>query len=55
VSVCLSRLRCAKTVERVEVLFKVQTVGYPRHIVIDKGPDPPTATGGESGEIFAHW
>jgi len=39
-SVCLSvtRLRCAKTAKKMEVLFGVETLGDPRHIVLDVVP-----------------
>jgi len=55
-SVCLSRgytrLWYAKTVE---VLFgvTVKTLGGPRKIVLDGGPDPPTVRGGESANYFS--
>jgi len=42
-TVCLSRrrARCAKTAERIDVLFEVETPGYPRNIVSDGSPRPP--------------
>jgi len=48
-SVCLSvtRLHCAKTAERIEVLFGIETYGDPGHIVLDGGADPPRRRGGE--------
>jgi len=51
-SVCLSRgftrLSCAKTAERIEVLFGVKIFGGPRNIVLDGDLDPPTARRGEA-------
>jgi len=46
-SVCLSvtRLRCAKTAEQIEVLVDVKIFVVPMNIVLDVGPDPPTARG----------
>jgi len=48
-SVCLSRSstgnHCAKTAEQMKMLFGVNTLGGPRNIVLDGGPDPPTARG----------
>jgi len=45
-SVCLScsssRLRCAKTAERIKMLFGVNTPGGPWNIVSDGGADPST-------------
>jgi len=50
--VCLSRgstrLDCAKTAEQIKSLFGVNTVGGPRNIVLDGGPDPPTTRGKRS-------
>jgi len=46
-SVCLSRdstrLHCAKTSERIKIPFEVNTLGGPRNIQLDGGPDRPTA------------
>jgi len=43
-SVSLSRgltpFHCAKTVERIRILFKVNTLRGPRNIVLDRSPDP---------------
>jgi len=36
-----TRLRCAKTAEQINILLGVNTLGGPRHIVLDGGPDPP--------------
>jgi len=51
-SVCLLRgftgLWCAKTAERIKVLFGVQTLGGSRNIVFDGGHESPTARGGGS-------
>jgi len=49
-SVSLSRglnlLHCAKMAERIDILFRVNTLGGPiRNIVLDGDPDPPIATG----------
>jgi len=48
--VCLScgstRLHCAKTATQIKMLFRVNTYEDPRNIVLDGGPDPPTARGG---------
>jgi len=53
-SVCLSRgstrLYCAKTAQRIKILFGVNTLGGPRNIMLDGGPDPPQRGGGV-GEI----
>jgi len=38
--------------ERIEVLIGVEALGDFRHIVIDGGPDSPTARGGEWGKFF---
>jgi len=42
-SVCLSvtRLWCAETAERIEILFGVKTPGSPGNSLLDGGPDPP--------------
>jgi len=32
--------RCAKTAERIEVLYRNETPGEPRHIVLDSIPNP---------------
>jgi len=50
VSVCLSVMRlhlalAYKNAEWIEVLFGVKTLGVPRNIVLDRGPDPPTGRG----------
>jgi len=37
----------AKEIERIEVLYGVETLGGPRNIVLDEGPDPPTDGDGE--------
>jgi len=42
-----TRLWVAKTAERIEVLFGVKTLGNQRNIVLDGGPDPPSARGRE--------
>jgi len=49
-SVCLTltRLRCAKTVEGMEVLFGMETLENPRNAVLDESPVSPTAIGRES-------
>jgi len=46
---CLSvtRLCCAQTAERIEVLFGTETPGDPRYSVLDGGSDPPSVR--ESG------
>jgi len=48
--VCYAAVLC-KTAERIRVLFGVDTLVDPRHVVLDKGPDPPTARGGGM-EVF---
>jgi len=49
ITVCLSggffRLWCAKTAERIEVLFGVKTFGGPRNIVLDRAPVPAERVG----------
>jgi len=46
---CLSRgstrLHCAKTAERIKIVFGVNTPGSPRNIVLHGGSDPPTEEG----------
>jgi len=56
-SACLSRgptrLHCAITAEQIEILFGVNTLGVPRNIVLDGGPDPsPTTRGREFDAAF---
>jgi len=45
--ICLSatRLRCANTAERIEVLFGVKTLGGPRNVVLDGGSRYPATRG----------
>jgi len=38
-------LPCAKTAERIEVLFAVKTLGGPRNVGLDGGPDPNSEGG----------
>jgi len=56
-SVCLScgstRLHCAKTAEEIKMPFGMNTPRYLRNIVLDGGPDPPTARGGVFEAAFA--
>jgi len=40
VSVSVTRLRCAKTAERIEVLFGMETLGRPRNTQLDGVPIP---------------
>jgi len=40
-----TRLHCAKTAERIKLLFGVNTLWRPRDIVLHVDPDPPTDTG----------
>jgi len=44
-SLCLSRgstqLHCAKTAERIKILFRMNTLGGPWNIALDGSPDPP--------------
>jgi len=51
-SVCLSR--CAKMAEQIVVLFRVETLVDPRHVVLDRGPNRPTARGPVSEENVAY-
>jgi len=44
------RLQCAKTAEQIDVVFRVETVGDPKHIALDGGPDFPRQGGSEWGE-----
>jgi len=37
--------------ERIEILLGVTTLGDVRNILIEKGPDPPTAKGGKRREF----
>jgi len=48
-----SDLMCAETAERIEVQFGVKTLGGPRNIVLNGGPDPPAATESALGAAFA--
>jgi len=48
----VTRLSCAKTAERLEILFGVETLGDPRHVVLDADPDPRAARGREIEEHF---
>jgi hypothetical protein len=41
---------CAKTAERIELIFALGTGMVTRHIVFDWGPDPPK-TGGVMGKV----
>jgi len=41
-----TRLRCAKTAEQYKILFRVNTLGNQRNIVLDGGHDPPPREGG---------
>jgi len=50
-----TRLRCAKTAKLFEVLFGMVTLGDPRHIVLDKGPDPLTARGFDAAFAKLLW
>jgi len=51
-------LCCAKTAERIGVLFGVETLGGPMHFILDGGLDPCTAngpvTGGNLGREHKH-
>jgi len=38
-------LRCAKTAERIRMLFVVNILGGPRNILLDGGRDPPQRGG----------
>jgi len=44
------RVTPAKTDERIEVLFALETLGSLRNIGLDGGPDPPTGRVRGSGE-----
>jgi len=44
-SLYVTRLLCAKTAERIKILFGVKTLGVLRNIVLDGGLDCPTAKG----------
>jgi len=46
VSQSVMRLRCAKAVKRIEVRFGAETLGKPRHFVLD-GSIPTTREEGE--------
>jgi len=54
--VCLSCdlnwLHCAKTAERIQILFGLNSLGGPRNIVLDGNPDPPQRGGGEVEHIW---
>jgi len=56
-SLCLSqgstRLYCAKTAERIKMLFGVNTLGGPRDIVLHGSPDSPTDRG--KGPTLTFW
>jgi len=42
-----TRLHCAKTAEQIKILFGMNTLGAPKNIVSDGGPDPPQQGEGE--------
>jgi len=52
-SVSLSWFSCAKTAKRNEVLFGAKTLGGTRNIVLNGGPDSPTARGKRGDAAFA--
>jgi len=41
-------LYCAKKAKQIMALIVVETLGDPENTVLDRGPDPPTARGGEA-------
>jgi len=41
---------CAKMTEQIKVQFVVETLGDPRHIVLDFCPSPPMVSGSVSEE-----
>jgi len=45
-----SALLCKK---QIKILFRVNTFGGPKNIVLDGGPDPPTARGAGFDAAFA--
>jgi len=55
VSVCLSvtRMRCAKTAERIDMLLGVETSGDPNRSVLDGCADVPTDTERRRQHCFA--
>jgi len=52
-SLCVTRLRPAKTAERTSVLFWVETLGGSRNIVLDGGSRSPAVMGGKFDATFA--
>jgi len=52
VTLSVTRLRCAKTAERIEVRFGVETFRGPRNILLDGGPDPSGEGEEEWGKIL---
>jgi len=51
-SVYTTRLHCAKTAEQIGILFRVNTLGGPRNIMLNWAPDPPQRRGGELRKIL---
>jgi len=43
----------AKTAERIDVLFRVETLGDPRNTILDRGIHPPRTMGRECDAAFA--
>jgi len=48
----VTSLRSAKTAKLINVLFRVNALKGPWNIVLDKGPDAPTRSGGEWGYAY---
>jgi len=50
----ITRLRCAKAAERIDVLFGVDTPGGSRNILLDRRPDSATDSMWPSPNYFGH-
>jgi len=55
VNLSVTLLRPAKTAERIDVLVEVETVGDPRNIVLNGGPDLPTGRGFDAAFAKTLW
>jgi len=52
--VSVTQPRCAKTAERIEVLFGLETLEDPRHIVLDGGLGRPAGSENGRGPIVKY-
>jgi len=47
-----TRLHCTKTADRIKIPFGVNTLGGPRKIVLDEGPNHPQLWGERVGKVL---